>query len=90
MYIFISLRSMSIDYSPTGREFVTGGYDKTVRIFNTDDGRSREVYHSKRMQRCASSLFSHAMCKNDEQIPSSPTASLFVDNHQDICGEIQC
>lgn len=23
----------SIDYSPTGREFVTGSYDKTIRIF---------------------------------------------------------
>jgi WD repeat and SOF domain-containing protein 1 len=42
---------MSIDYSPTGREFVTGGYDRTVRLFNSDEGRSREVYHTKRMQR---------------------------------------
>eukprot|EP00163_Fabomonas_tropica_P002615 TRINITY_DN1201_c0_g1_i1.p1 TRINITY_DN1201_c0_g1~~TRINITY_DN1201_c0_g1_i1.p1 ORF type:complete len:353 (-),score=85.44 TRINITY_DN1201_c0_g1_i1:92-1150(-) len=42
---------MDVDYSPTGREFVTGSYDKTIRIFRYDQGRSREVYHTKRMQR---------------------------------------
>lgn len=42
---------MDIDYSPTGREFVTGSYDRTVRIFNYNGGHSREVYHTKRMQR---------------------------------------
>ncbi|KAL6570701.1 hypothetical protein OROGR_000251 [Orobanche gracilis] len=42
---------MDIDYSPTGREFVTGSYDRTVRIFPYNGGHSREVYHSKRMQR---------------------------------------
>ncbi|CAA6672651.1 unnamed protein product [Spirodela intermedia] len=42
---------MDIDYSPTGREFVTGSYDRTVRIFQYNGGRSREIYHTKRMQR---------------------------------------
>uniref|UniRef100_A0A1D1Y1F6 DDB1- and CUL4-associated factor 13 n=1 Tax=Anthurium amnicola TaxID=1678845 RepID=A0A1D1Y1F6_9ARAE len=42
---------MDIDYSPTGREFVTGSYDRTVRIFPYNVGRSREIYHTKRMQR---------------------------------------
>ncbi|XP_078433429.1 WD repeat and SOF domain-containing protein 1 [Wolffia australiana] len=42
---------MDIDYSPTGREFVTGSYDRTVRIFQYNGGRSRDVYHTKRMQR---------------------------------------
>ena len=41
---------MDLEYSPTGREFVTGSFDRTVRIFNFDKGRSREVFHSKRMQ----------------------------------------
>ena len=41
----------ALDYSPTGREIVTGSYDKTVRIFPVDEGHSREVYHTKRMQR---------------------------------------
>ncbi|CAN1827469.1 DDB1- and CUL4-associated factor 13 [Linum perenne] len=42
---------MDIDYSPTGREFVTGSYDRTIRIFPYNGGRSREIYHTKRMQR---------------------------------------
>lgn len=42
---------MDIDFSPTGREFVTGSYDRTVRIFSYNGGHSKEVYHTKRMQR---------------------------------------
>ena len=59
-----------VDYAPTGKEIVTGSYDKTIRIYNTGifvliicvfemtnlssflaEGHSREVYHTKRMQR---------------------------------------
>lgn len=40
-----------IDYAPTGREFVSGSYDKSIRIFETNKGHSREIYHTKRMQR---------------------------------------
>ncbi|CAA7405431.1 unnamed protein product [Spirodela intermedia] len=43
---------MDIDYSPTGREFVTGSYGRTVRIFQYNGGRNREIYHTKRMQSC--------------------------------------
>lgn len=42
---------LDVDYSPTGKEFVSGSFDKTIRIFAGDAGRSREVYHTKRMQR---------------------------------------
>ena len=42
---------LDVDYSPTGTEFVSGSYDKTLRIFESRAGRSREVYHTKRMQR---------------------------------------
>ena len=42
---------LDVDYAPTGTEFVSGSYDKTVRIFGANSGRSREVYHTKRMQR---------------------------------------
>lgn len=80
---------MDIDYSPTGREFVTGSYDRTVsfiqqwlvhlqlystkkqflfsltrtlnfsqiRIFQYNGGHSREIYHTKRMQRFIAILF---------------------------------
>eukprot|EP01147_Barroeca_monosierra_P001724 gene1723-4844_t len=42
---------MDISYAPTGREFVTASYDCTLRIFPYNNGHSREVYHTKRMQR---------------------------------------
>jgi WD repeat and SOF domain-containing protein 1 len=42
---------LDVSFSPTGREFVSGSYDRTVRIFKATSGRSREVYHTKRMQR---------------------------------------
>jgi WD repeat and SOF domain-containing protein 1 len=42
---------MDIDYSPTGEEYVTASYDKTIRIFGAREGTSRDVYHTKRMQR---------------------------------------
>lgn len=44
---------MSLSWAPTGREFVTGSYDRTIRVFNLDqrNGFAREIYHTKRMQR---------------------------------------
>lgn len=44
---------MSLSWAPTGREFVTGSYDKTIRMFNTTNrnGVARDIYHTKRMQR---------------------------------------
>jgi len=32
---------LDVDYSPTGQEFVSGSYDKTVRIFPASGGHSR-------------------------------------------------
>ncbi|PPQ96444.1 hypothetical protein CVT26_005085 [Gymnopilus dilepis] len=49
---------MSCDWSPTGLEFVSGGWDRTVRIWQEGKGRQPEVYHTKRMQRVTSSVFS--------------------------------
>ena len=55
---------MSVAWSPTGTEFVSGSYDKTIRIFSVrkeggtaahsasnSTGVSRDIYHTKRMQR---------------------------------------
>eukprot|EP01025_Chloroclados_australasicus_P028296 TRINITY_DN2804_c0_g2_i1.p1 TRINITY_DN2804_c0_g2~~TRINITY_DN2804_c0_g2_i1.p1 ORF type:complete len:450 (+),score=40.17 TRINITY_DN2804_c0_g2_i1:57-1406(+) len=42
---------MDVDFSPTGREFVAGSYDRTIRIFKKQGGHSRDIYHTKRMQR---------------------------------------
>jgi WD repeat and SOF domain-containing protein 1 len=57
---------MDLAFSPTGREFVTGSYDRTIRIFRSNEGRSREVYHAKRMQR----VFSVAFTSDSEYVLS--------------------
>lgn len=54
---------MSLDYAPTGQSFVTGSYDKTIRIFDTFNNpnitvHSRDVYHTMRMQRVWSVAYS--------------------------------
>ncbi|KAF9976762.1 rRNA-processing protein sof1 [Actinomortierella ambigua] len=48
---------MSVDYSPTGEEVVTGGYDRTVRIYKAREGHSRDMYHTARMQRVFSVIY---------------------------------
>ncbi|KAF5307265.1 hypothetical protein FQR65_LT06981 [Abscondita terminalis] len=49
---------IDVDYSPTGREFVSGSYDKSIRIFECGKGHSRDIYHTKRMQRLTCTLWS--------------------------------
>jgi WD repeat and SOF domain-containing protein 1 len=42
---------MSVAWAPSGREFCTGSYDRTIRIFPLNRGIARDIYHTKRMQR---------------------------------------
>lgn len=49
---------ISLDYSPTGAEIVSGSYDKTIRIFPSRSGHSRDVYYTKRMQRITDVIWS--------------------------------
>ena len=42
---------MALSWSPTGREFATASYDKTIRIYPHRAGKARDIYHLKRMQR---------------------------------------
>lgn len=48
---------MDVQFSPTGEELVTASYDRTIRIFNRDQGHSRDIYHTKRMQRVFAAQF---------------------------------
>merc|ERR1711920_42349 len=49
---------LDVCYSPSGQEFVSASYDSTVRLWSIDGQRSRDVYHTKRMQRVLCCAFS--------------------------------
>lgn len=54
LLVFVTDRNqavMDVEFSPTGEELVTASYDRTIRIFARDQGHSRDIYHTKRMQR---------------------------------------
>lgn len=42
---------MDVEFSPTGEELVSASWDRTVRLWQRDRGHSRDIYHTKRMQR---------------------------------------
>lgn len=48
---------MDLEFSPTGEELVTASYDRTVRLWSKMQGHSRDIYHTKRMQRVFSVNF---------------------------------
>ena len=56
---------LSVDFTPCGSTLATGSYDKTIRLFELQanssnatvsaaSGHSRDVYHTKRMQKVTS------------------------------------
>jgi WD repeat and SOF domain-containing protein 1 len=48
---------MDVEFSPTGEELVSASYDRTIRLWNRNQGHSRDIYHTKRMQRVFSATF---------------------------------
>lgn len=42
---------MDVEFSPTGEELVSASYDRSIRLWKRNEGHSRDVYHTKRMQR---------------------------------------
>ncbi|KAJ5443982.1 Protein SOF1 [Penicillium daleae] len=48
---------MDVEFSPTGEDLVTASYDRTVRLWKRNHGHSRDIYHTKRMQRVFSVKF---------------------------------
>jgi DDB1- and CUL4-associated factor 13 len=49
---------MDVAFSPTGTELVTASYDRTVRLWSRERGHSRDIYHTRRMQRVFSCAWS--------------------------------
>ncbi|KAF9733414.1 hypothetical protein PMIN06_007535 [Paraphaeosphaeria minitans] len=49
---------MSVEFSPTGEELVSGSYDRSVRLWERQKGHARDIYHTKRMQRVFSVAWS--------------------------------
>ena len=48
---------MDVEFSPTGEELISASYDRTIRLWNRDRGHSRDIYHTKRMQRVFTARF---------------------------------
>lgn len=48
---------MDVEFSPTGEELVSGSYDRSIRLWKRNEGHSRDVYHTKRMQRVFSTCW---------------------------------
>ena len=48
---------MDVKFSPTGEELVSASYDRTIRLWKRDKGHSRDIYHTKRMQRWYECLY---------------------------------
>ncbi|WPH00437.1 Hypothetical protein R9X50_00326600 [Acrodontium crateriforme] len=42
---------MDVEFSPTGEELVSASYDRSVRLWKRNEGHSRDIYHTSRMQR---------------------------------------
>ncbi|KAL0257747.1 Protein sof1 [Diplodia seriata] len=49
---------MDVDWSPTGEELVSASYDRSIRLWTRGQGHSRDIYHTKRMQRVFSCAWS--------------------------------
>lgn len=48
---------VDIEFSPTGQGLVSASYDRTVRLWDRDQGHARDIYHTKRMQRVFAARF---------------------------------
>ncbi|KAJ1624425.1 putative U3 small nucleolar RNA associated protein [Pavlovales sp. CCMP2436] len=42
---------LDVDFSPTGTEFASGSYDRSIRVWASQGQRSTTVYHTRRMHR---------------------------------------
>jgi len=42
---------LDVDYAPDGQSLASAAYDRSVRLWDARGARSRDVYHTRRMQR---------------------------------------
>ncbi|KAF2717908.1 WD40 repeat-like protein [Polychaeton citri CBS 116435] len=42
---------IDVEFSPTGEDLVSASYDRSIRLWKRNQGHSRDIYHTKRMQR---------------------------------------
>lgn len=50
---------VSVDFNPLGSEVISGSFDRTIRIFDINERKSRDVYYNKRMQNVFGVKYSH-------------------------------
>lgn len=72
---------MDVKFSPTGEELVSASYDRSIRLWKRDQGHSRDIYHTKRMQRVFSAAWTPGMFPSP--IPISPV--LTTPSRQQLC-----
>lgn len=50
---------VSVEFDPLGAEIASGSFDKTIRIFEVDERKSRDTYYNRRMQNVLGVKYSH-------------------------------
>ncbi|AFM97774.1 Sof1 domain-containing U3 snoRNP protein [Encephalitozoon hellem ATCC 50504] len=50
---------VSVEFNPSGTEIATGSFDKTIRIFDVNERKSRDTYYNKRMHNVFGVKYSH-------------------------------
>ncbi|AFN82490.1 WD40 repeat-containing protein [Encephalitozoon romaleae SJ-2008] len=50
---------VSVEFNPPGTEIATGSFDKTIRIFDVNERKSRDTYYNKRMHNVFGVKYSH-------------------------------
>jgi WD repeat and SOF domain-containing protein 1 len=71
---------MDVKFSPTGEELVSASYDRSIRLWRRDQGHSRDIYHTKRMQR----VFSCAWTPGKFKLVNNLQPSSFRSDYSDI------
>ena len=59
-----------VNFSPNGKQFLSGSYDETIRIWDWENIKSKDCYHTHRMQRvhccCISPDSKFALCGSED------------------------